>query len=54
MRPFNRHLPTALAALLTLVLSGPALAFDLDSDQPITVSADSARLDDSKGVATYT
>ena len=54
MRPFSKYPSGILATLLALVLSGPALAFDLDSDQPITVSADSARLDDSKGVATYT
>lgn len=54
MRPFNKHPSGVLATLLALVLSSPVLAFDLDSDQPITVSADSARLDDSKGVATYT
>lgn len=54
MRPFSKYPSGILATLLALALSGPALAFDLDSDQPITVSADSARLDDSKGVATYT
>src|SRR5690554_4332002 len=30
------------------------MAFDPDSDTPITISADSARLDDTKGIATYT
>jgi len=54
MRPFNKFSPGLLATVLALVFSGPALAFDLNSDEPITVSADSARLDDSKGVATYT
>ncbi|WP_372987584.1 lipopolysaccharide transport periplasmic protein LptA [Marinobacter sp.] len=54
MRPFTKYPSGVLATLLALVLSSPALAFDMDSDQPITVSADSARLDDSKGVATYT
>nr|WP_304102204.1 lipopolysaccharide transport periplasmic protein LptA [Marinobacter antarcticus] len=43
-----------LAITLTASLAGPALAFDLNSDVPITVSADSARLDDGKGIATYT
>ena len=54
MRPFIRYPSGVLAALLALALGSPALAFDMDSDQPITVSANSARLDDSKGVATYT
>lgn len=48
----RRHL--ALALIATLTLSTAAQAFDLDSDSPIKVKADSARLDDSRGVATYT
>lgn len=40
----------ALIALVTL----PAAAFDLNSGEPIAVSADHARLDDAKGTATYT
>lgn len=47
--------PLALALcgfLLTLCL--PVSAFDLTSGQPITVSADSARLDDAEGTAVYT
>ncbi len=52
MRPFTKY-PSGILAALLLVLSGPALAFDPDSGQPITVSADSARLDDTRGVATY-
>jgi len=44
-----------LLALLTgLLLAGSASAFDLNSDQPIKVSADSARLDDTEGTAVYT
>jgi len=43
-----------MAALLTLTMAGPASAFDFDSDVPIKVSADSARLDDGQGIATYT
>ncbi|SFR51890.1 lipopolysaccharide export system protein LptA [Marinobacter daqiaonensis] len=41
-----------IPALLALA-SGHAAAFDLDAGQPIRVSADSARLDDSQGVAIY-
>ncbi|MBC7193588.1 lipopolysaccharide transport periplasmic protein LptA [Marinobacter sp.] len=39
---------------LLLVLPATASAFDLASDQPIRVKADSARLDDMTGTATYT
>lgn len=46
----------ALVAALTLTtLTAPlASAFDLDSDTPIRVNADNARLDDGQGIATYT
>lgn len=47
----------ALAAALLATLAGLAPAawgFDLTSGAPITISADTARLDDGKGVATYT
>jgi len=54
MTPSDNSLHKALAALLVASLASPALAFDLDSGTPITVSADSARLDDGKGIATYT
>lgn len=41
--------------LLLLALATPlANAFDLDSNTPIRVNADNARLDDSQGIATYT
>ena len=40
--------------LAALLVSTPGLAFDLDSNIPINVAANSARLDDAKGVATYT
>lgn len=40
--------------LAGLLASTPSLAFDLDSKIPINVAANSARLDDAKGVATYT
>lgn len=49
--------PALKPAVLTacLVLGAPAaLAFDLKSDDPIRVNADSARLDDGQGIATYT
>ncbi len=45
--------PLTLLASLTLVAL-PASAFDMDSGTPIRVNADSARLDDSQGIATYT
>ncbi len=48
-----RFYPPALLAA-ALMLAAPAMAFDMDSNTPIQVSADSARLDDSAGVATYT
>jgi lipopolysaccharide export system protein LptA len=40
---------------LTLIMAAPsAAAFDLESDQPIKVNADAARLDEGQGIATYT
>lgn len=42
------------AALVSLAITAPAAAFDLNSDVPIKVTADSARLDDVEGIATYT
>lgn len=48
------HALCVLSSVALTALAAPALAFDLDSDAPITVNADNARLDDSKGVATYT
>ncbi len=54
MKPANNRLQTLLAAIMGLTLAVPAVAFDLDSDVPISVSADKARLDDNKGIATYT
>lgn len=41
-------------AMSAMLFAAPAAAFDPDSDSPITVNADNARLDDSKGKATYT
>ncbi len=43
-----------LVLWLMLALPLAAGAFDLESDQPIRVNADSARLDDMTGTATYT
>lgn len=54
MKPVNNRLQTLIIIAVGLFAASPAMAFDPDSDQPITVSADSARLDDSKGIATYT
>ncbi|QSP94528.1 lipopolysaccharide transport periplasmic protein LptA [Marinobacter salinisoli] len=53
MKQANKRLRGALALTFALTLTGPAAAFSLDSDQPIRVSADSARLDDGQGIATY-
>lgn len=49
-----RRRPCIALFLLLVLITPAASAFDLDSDTPIRVKADSARLDDSKGVATYT
>ncbi|MBL3554977.1 MULTISPECIES: lipopolysaccharide transport periplasmic protein LptA [Marinobacter] len=53
------HWPALKSLVLTAActaLIGPsaALAFNLESDEPIRVNADSARLDDGQGIATYT
>ncbi|MBW4933845.1 lipopolysaccharide transport periplasmic protein LptA [Marinobacter sp. F4206] len=53
MKLANNRLWTLLAITLALSFTGPASAFNLDSDLPITVSADNARLDDAQGIATY-
>ncbi|GGC57577.1 lipopolysaccharide transport periplasmic protein LptA [Marinobacter halophilus] len=50
MKPSGKR---AYLLLATLILAGPTAAFDLDSDAPIRVSADSARLDDAEGIAVY-
>lgn len=49
--------PVISAFMLALALTGAApfaAAFDLESDQPIKVNADNARLDEGQGIATYT
>ena len=43
-----------LLSMLATVFAPLAGAFNLDSDEPIRVVADKARLDDLKGIATYT
>lgn len=43
-----------LAAMLMAAFSLPLHAFDLESDKPIEVESDSARLDDQDDTATYT
>ena len=53
MKPETNRYQSLLATLLTIVMTGPAAAFDLDSDTPIKVTADNARLDDGQGIATY-
>jgi len=54
MKPEINRYRGLMAALLTLFIASPASAFDLDSDVPIKVTADNARLDDAQGIATYT
>ena len=57
MKPDNkgqRRTATIGSLLLMALVTLPAQAFDLDSDTPIRVNADNARLDDSQGIATYT
>jgi len=57
MKPASNRLGqrhrTLIPVLLALVAPF-ANAFELDSDTPIRVSADKARLDDGQGIATYT
>ncbi|WP_328189487.1 lipopolysaccharide transport periplasmic protein LptA [Marinobacter sp. OP 3.4] len=54
MKPVS-NLAGRLLLLSTLVLGPalPALAFNLESNEPIRVTADSARLDDNQGIAIY-
>lgn len=52
MKPVS-SLAQTLAVLLLLATALPALAFNLDSDEPIRITADSARLDDNQGRAIY-
>ncbi|MGP4844612.1 lipopolysaccharide transport periplasmic protein LptA [Marinobacter sp. 1Y8] len=52
--PAKRLATGTLTALAIAAASTQALAFDLNSDSPINVSADKARLDDGQGRAVYT
>ena len=54
MKPSGKRSFCQPAILAMALLAGPASAFNLDSDTPIKVSADSARLDESAGTAVYT
>ena len=54
MKPETNRNRGLMAALLAITMTGPAAAFELDSDIPIKVTADNARLDDNQGIATYT
>lgn len=54
MKSLDNLLPALALTAATLVTALPAHAFDLNSDEPINVKADHARLDDNKGIATYT
>lgn len=65
MSPASKRLPhrrsarsaakrLALAAAYLALAVPTAQAFDPESDAPIRVNADSARLDDGQGIATYT
>lgn len=44
MKPETNRYRRLMAALLTVVMIGPAAAFDLDSDTPIKVTADTAQI----------
>ena len=48
----TRH-ARALAALLLAAASGPAAALESDKDQPLDLEADSAEIDEAKGVSVY-
>lgn len=50
----TRHAWRFLAGLLVSSLALPLYAFNLESDKPIRVESDNARLDDQEGTATYT
>lgn len=52
--PAKRLAAGVFTALVIAASNTPAFAFDLNSDSPIKVSADQARLDDGQGRAVYT
>lgn len=49
----NLNAPHMLRLMLLFAVATPATAFNLESNDPIRLSADSARVDDSQGVAIY-
>ena len=49
----TRH-ARALAAILLVTGAGPAAALQSDKDQPLDLEADSAEIDEAKGVSVYT
>ena len=53
MRPYHLQNLIKLCALGVLLASGAAGALTTDKDQPIEIEADSAELDDKKGVTIY-
>ena len=54
MKLLDKPISLLAIAMLSSLMTLPAWAFDLDSDVPIKVNADHARLDDNQGIATYT
>ena len=52
MKPVSNTL-RQLLVLLAMTPALPAAAFDMNSDEPIRITADSARLDDNQGTAIY-
>ncbi|WP_372972288.1 lipopolysaccharide transport periplasmic protein LptA [Marinobacter sp.] len=52
MKPVSNPL-RCLLLLVALAPALPAAAFDMNSDEPIRITADSARLDDNRGTAIY-
>ena len=54
MKPSGKHLLLWPALLAALFATSQAAAFDPNSNQPIRITADSARLDDAQGTAVYT
>lgn len=53
-RSGNQGILAGLMITMALAMTPAAHGFDLNSDTPIKVTADSARLDDTAGTATYT
>jgi lipopolysaccharide export system protein LptA len=53
MRPYHLKNLIKMCALCALLISGKAGALSTDKNQPIEIEADSAELDDKKGVTLY-